>query len=249
MDENKTSPSTVGNMAPVDTGNGKIAEHIHNDVNQSDVPPPLPKVITDDKIAWALTAIPILGVLFEKAITPSAPQSHFIISFLLILIVNSVLCIVDAKNLKKIDGLAEKENILKYFLLVPLYLWRRGVLLGKGNNWLFVWIASFLVSIIGGNYQLMNDNLYAGAGAPPCDSKNARIKVTEAFPTIPLMKMSSLTAIDFKNIKETLSSQENEIFVKTCSATVITSSGKDVNVIYRITRKDEKITYYVQVAP
>jgi len=106
-------------------------------------PPPLSGNDISNTYVWILAFVPIIGTIVESMIsgaTGIASSSLWIVSIML----NSVLCIVDQRKLKR-AGYDTKELLLWAFILVPVYLFRRANLLKQKCTYPIVWCVTFAI--------------------------------------------------------------------------------------------------------
>ena len=122
-----------------------------------DTPPAIATNQINNGLVWALALAPI-GYLFFEVILIGYQNSHpenatffeaFLepLSWIVPVTVNAVLCLVDAEQLKR-AGYSSSWMTLFALLLAPIYLFVRANRLRQMPTYGFVWIASFLVTII-----------------------------------------------------------------------------------------------------
>jgi hypothetical protein len=131
--------------------NTEIAAHLE------DTPPAVAANQLNNGSVWALAFAPLLylfvdvallnyqnnhpagGVFFEAFLSP--------LSRLVPILTNAVLCLVDTEQLKR-AGYSSGWLTLFALLLAPVYLFVRAQRLRQTPTYGFVWIGSFIVSII-----------------------------------------------------------------------------------------------------
>jgi len=126
--------------------------------------------VLNDKYAWLIVIAPIIGLLFEMI----AGQDLIWIYFLL----NVIFFSLDYKELKSKDVVPPH---VAWVVLIPVYLWKRAVLLNQDKHYFWGWIGVFILSLTlsagGGQKQLeeiamstvteiLQDEM--GAEAPTC---------------------------------------------------------------------------------
>jgi hypothetical protein len=123
----------------------------------NDTPPPIAANQVNNGLVWALAFAPI-GYLFVEIALVGYQNSHpendtFFEAFLAPLVwlipvtTNAILCLVDAEQLKR-AGYSSGWMTLFALLLAPVYLFVRAQRLRRTPTYGFVWIASFIASII-----------------------------------------------------------------------------------------------------
>ncbi|BBZ99851.1 DUF4339 domain-containing protein [Bradyrhizobium diazoefficiens] len=122
-----------------------------------DTPPPIAANRVNNGLVWALALAP-LAYLFVEVALLNYQNSHpagdeffevFLspLSWLVPVLTNAVLCLVDTEQLKR-AGYSSGWLTLFALLLAPVYLFLRAQRLRQTPTYGFVWIASFIVSII-----------------------------------------------------------------------------------------------------
>ena len=122
-----------------------------------DTPPPIAANDINNGLVWALAFAPIAYLLVDVALL-SYQYSHppgdtffeaFLspLTWLVPVTANAILCLVDAEQLKR-AGYSSGWMTLFALLLAPVYLFVRAQRLRQTPTYGFVWVASFIVSII-----------------------------------------------------------------------------------------------------
>lgn len=121
-----------------------------------DAPPPIDASHVNNGWVWALAFAPIAYLFVDIAIlgyqnSHPADDSffHVVLAPLIWLPVfmNATLCLVDAEQLKR-AGYSSGWMTLFALLLAPVYLFLRAKRLRQTPTYGFVWIATFIVSIV-----------------------------------------------------------------------------------------------------
>lgn len=122
-----------------------------------DVPPPIDASHVNNGWVWALAFAPIAYLFVEVAILgyrDSHPANDTFyeaflspLIWLFPLVANATLCLVDAEQLKR-AGYSSGWMTLFALLLAPVYLFLRAQNLRQAPTYGFVWVASFIVSIV-----------------------------------------------------------------------------------------------------
>lgn len=122
-----------------------------------ETPPPIAANDINNGLVWALAFAPIAYLFVDVALL-SYQNSHppgdtffeaFLrpLTWLVPVTANAILCLVDAEQLKR-AGYSSGWMTLFALLLAPVYLFVRAQRLRQTPTYGFVWIASFIVSII-----------------------------------------------------------------------------------------------------
>jgi hypothetical protein len=122
-----------------------------------DIPPSVAANHVNNGLVWALAMAPIAYVFVDVALL-SYQNSHpaddtffeaFLspLSWLVPVVTNAALCLVDTEQLKR-AGYSSGWLTLFALLLAPVYLFVRAQRLRQKPTYGFVWIASFIASII-----------------------------------------------------------------------------------------------------
>jgi hypothetical protein len=130
-----------------------------------DTPPPIAASRVNNGLVWVLALAPIAYLLLDLAILNNG-NAHiiqwrddtpvydpFFVTFispliwLIPLLTNAALCLFDTQQLKR-AGYSSEWLTLFALLLAPVYLFVRAQRLRQTPTYGFVWIASFIVSLI-----------------------------------------------------------------------------------------------------
>ena len=131
--------------------NREIAAHL------KDTPPAVAANQLNNGLVWAFAFAPLVYLFIDVALlnyqsTHPADDEFFEtflspLSWLLPVLTNAALCLVDIEQLKR-AGYSSGWLTLFALLLAPVYLFVRAQRLRQTPTYGFVWIASFLISII-----------------------------------------------------------------------------------------------------
>lgn len=99
--------------------------------------PPLSGEDVDNKFAWLIVAVPLIGLFIELL----AGEELFKVYFLL----NVGACVLDAKRLQAAGH--EAPNTF-WVMFIPVYLWKRADMLKQKRSYFYGWLAAFFLSAI-----------------------------------------------------------------------------------------------------
>jgi hypothetical protein len=135
--EGKIQSETLVWMGEGDWQPAKLSSlsRLFNTINQA-IPPPLTGKYVDNRFAWAIVAVPIIGASLEFFI------GHNLIWIYLSL--NIVLCIIDAQRLRLAGHQAPTQWMV---FLIPVYLWKRASMLKQKQIYVIAWTIAFALSI------------------------------------------------------------------------------------------------------
>lgn len=119
-----------------------------------ETPPPIRSNDINNDFVWALAVAPIAYLFVQIAIN-DYQSSHLgddlsfssTLVWLIPTLANATLCILDERQLNR-GGYSSGWMTLFALLLAPVYLFMRAQRLRQTPNYGYVWIASFVVSII-----------------------------------------------------------------------------------------------------
>lgn len=120
----------------------------------SDTPPPLTGAEVYNLYVWLVVAMPIVGALLELLFIDILGEA----SFLLYLVPNVVLCVLDERKLKAAGHQAPSSW---WCLIIPVYLWKRATLLKQKRHYFWGWMAALVISFfitIGGNEAVLEES-------------------------------------------------------------------------------------------
>lgn len=119
-----------------------------------DEPPPIAAHEVNNGLVWTLAVAPMAYVLLDIAILGYQINHPYednafssALSWLIPVLVNGALCLLDEQQLKR-AGYSSGWMTFFALLLAPVYLFVRAQRLRQAPAYGFVWIASFIVSII-----------------------------------------------------------------------------------------------------
>lgn len=120
----------------------------------TDVPPPVASAQINNGLVWTLAVAPIVYLVIEifiRGYQLNQPGADRTFSSALIWIIpaatNGILCLLDERQLKR-AGYSSGWMTVFAVLLAPVYLFMRARHLRQTPTYGYVWIASFIVSIL-----------------------------------------------------------------------------------------------------
>jgi hypothetical protein len=103
----------------------------------SNAPPPLAGDDIDNRFVRAVVAAPVVCIIFELIFGANLTWLY--------IVANVICCVFDEKKLK---AAGQKSPMHWTVFLVPVYLWKRAVLLNHKKYYFWGWIAAFFLSIL-----------------------------------------------------------------------------------------------------
>jgi hypothetical protein len=100
-------------------------------------PPPLPANAVDNRLAWVIAFVPLIGAGIEAALQRSDLWWVY-------LALNVGLCLWDDQRLKAAGYRAPTSTLA---FIVPAYLWQRAALLKQPKIHAAVWLACFIATL------------------------------------------------------------------------------------------------------
>jgi hypothetical protein len=111
-------------------------------ISELNVPPPLHGSDVNNTLVWIVAFVPLLDIFLPLQNLSTVAQ------FLLFALINSILCIIDERQIKKSGHNPDEINLLFFAaLLVPVYLFRRANILKQKYTYAITWCVSLIVSI------------------------------------------------------------------------------------------------------
>jgi GYF domain 2 len=120
-------------------------------------PPPIATNQINNGLVWALAFAPIAYLFVDVALLNyqnSHPRGDIFfeaflspLTWLVPVTTNAILCLVDAEQLKR-AGYSSNAMTIFALLLAPVYLFIRAQRLRQTPTYGFVWVATFIVSIV-----------------------------------------------------------------------------------------------------
>ncbi len=149
---------------------------------ETNTPPPLTGKDVDNKYIWAVVAVPVLGVIVEL-ITGRGLAGLYLLA--------NIVCL--ALDEKKLRAAGQKTPVIWWVFLIPVYLWKRAVLLKQKKHYFWAWVAAFVLSImigIGGNQAILEESACSVVtdivqnqlfGSATCKAVNITEEVSDGF--------------------------------------------------------------------
>jgi uncharacterized membrane protein YbjE (DUF340 family) len=132
-----------------------IAQKINNSVNFNtnqksfSYQPSINEVNVNNNIVWILAFAPIIGTVLQGFIVGFLFGNNWMYSYnkfwWITLALNILLCHLDEKKLVQ-DGIDTEKMGSSW--LIPVYLYKRAQILNHSPVYLWVWIATFVISFI-----------------------------------------------------------------------------------------------------
>ena len=207
-------------------------------------PPPLPPSIVDNRLAWMIAAVPVMGAFVIRSVTESssAPPSFYLI-FAGYFATYSLLSLRDANQIEKSGHSLKNIRLAMWFWFVPVYLYKRAKVLGQSPNYLWCWIACFVLAIFIEQPSLLSHSFYWGVGVPACGSAYAKNQIKTLFKDIPAVRLVGIQGLDVIDAIQT----DVKNGKLSCNAIVRASNGKDVPVSYTVESSNGQILIYVNL--
>ncbi len=117
---------------------------------KEDTLPPLSGEDVDNRFAWLIVAIPLIGLFIELMAGRELLKVYILL--------NVCACLLDAKKLKSAGH--EAPNTF-WAMIIPLYLWQRATILKQRRSHFYGWLIAFFLSILlttGINYNLLEES-------------------------------------------------------------------------------------------
>ena len=116
-------------------------------VPEADSPPPLPPAYVNDKVAWLIASVPLIGFFIERIVMENSGPPPVNVVILCYFIAYSILILSDVKQIAKSGRNPEKVNLGGWFWLVPVYLFKRAKTLGQPLNYFWAWVVTFCIAV------------------------------------------------------------------------------------------------------
>ncbi|CDZ43107.1 Hypothetical protein NGAL_HAMBI1146_58800 [Neorhizobium galegae bv. officinalis] len=206
-----------------------------SELQQPDIPPPLPPSAITDVWIWLLAIVPALGYFVENALSTTEGDPPVVL--LAYCVVNGTLGYFDERAIKQSGRRDRSTSFWAAALLVPVYLFSRNRRLRRNQFPLATWFAAVAFAVYAMNGSL---NPLLALGPTSCDAYASVAKVKELFPRIPL-NVSKLDAKEVRNPRETSATPT----IRTCAAEIVSPTGNIYDAEYTIERRDTD--YYIML--
>lgn len=127
-------------------------------LSQRQTPPPLPAKSINQTWIWILAFAPLIGLMLEAMVAGMRASSSYTVNYevaralktnqywYITLILNVGLSLWDEKRLA-LAGI-DTSSFGKTAFIVPVYLWKRAKALRQGPAYFWVWVATFVLTLL-----------------------------------------------------------------------------------------------------
>jgi hypothetical protein len=210
-------------------------------------PPPLPKSRINNVYVWLIAILPILGSVIEKISMDSGiiDTTNSLSILTTWSVVSCGLMFLDTKQITNSGQNTLHISIGVWFWFTPAYLFQRARALEQKRFLLYIWLASFLVSLIILAPGTESDPVYFGQGLPACDDPSEQMQVKSLFNQLPSSQENSIISAKISNITALNQSEE----INGCSAVILGNDQNDYDINYTITKQETGYYTRVVIAP
>ncbi len=187
----------------------RLAEvHPHSVPEKADAPPPLPTSTpkASSLFAWAIALVPIVGGFIQMVLAAdrALPRQGAVLS--VYFVVYTILCTLDSNHIK--NSRASSELPIRWFWLVPVYLYKRARILKEPLTYFWAWIVALFIGVMMTQTDWLSKDVYWGTGLPACDNDTIKGKVSSIFAEVPLIAATGGRALRIEQIQELLGGGE-----------------------------------------
>ncbi|MGI4941226.1 MAG: hypothetical protein ACRYHQ_11830 [Janthinobacterium lividum] len=211
----------------------------------------------DDKLAWALAAVPLLAavLLLVLAVLDVIEDLRWLSA--LTLLVSLVLVATDRRRLAAARPGGKgtgKPPSAWWFLVPPAYLWRRAAWLGRSKASFWAWVASAALAFV---LRVVALVITAQAGAEPvavarlpdCAGREIAADVRGVFDNLPAARQAGVTSVSLGGQAETGQGPGPTPSVRYCSGNMLASDNAEYAVDYSFELRQDDVIVRLQLSP
>ncbi len=220
--------------------------YISPSVDQA-LPPPLPVTQIRNVYAWIYAFVPLIGAVIEEAFAQNGAAFGPTYLWIPYVISYGVLAGLDSRMIARSGNLPKGRlpNVW-WFILAPVYLWKRASYLKQRKSYFWTWIVCFVIGIV---FQAsgVSNGLFV-AGIPKCESAYATTEAMSLFDKLDVMIKRNTKALNINMPKETdVTTSGSEVTSRTCSATIKGTDDNDHLIIYKFDEENGQVYVHLHV--
>ncbi len=194
--------------------------------------PPLPKSTpkASSFFAWTIALVPIVGGFIQMVLAADGALPREGAVLCVYFVVYTILCTLDSNHIK--NSRASSDLPIRWFWLVPVYLYKRARILRQPLTYLWAWVIALFIGALMTQTDWLSKEVYWGTGLPACDNDTIKGKVSSIFAEVrSSFRPLEGGALRIEQIPEP-SSTEKE---RACKALIYSSRALRYQVSYKIT--------------
>lgn len=206
-------------------------------IKNGDIPPVVSGSDVSNTLVWLLVAVPFIGFILEAMLSTSVNYNPIYLGVGLF-IINSILCVIDERKLKK-TGNDTRELLLWAVTLLPLYLYRRAKLLKQNMGYLIAWCLVFSITVVGpmlaSDYPVFSNSAIAQVKGGYLD----------AYPEKSLGEILDSSLDDIK--WESIQAEDNNTYVNVTGDLTVFGESAQVLIQYKVLENKRFIFHAIEI--
>ncbi len=210
----------------------------------------------EDTLAWALAVSPVAAT----AILVLLLLVGFVFDLrwlsVLTLLAAAVLVVADKRRLVAWGRVAWGDlPATAWFLVPPVYLWKRATRLGRSKSHCWTWLTCAAVAFIAQTALMvaiateLADRRVAAQRLPDCASPTIVADVRGVFDSLPVVRQAGVKAVSLSEPEEVAQGPGSVPTARYCSGMMLASDTVEYAIDYSFERRQEQVIIRLQLRP
>lgn len=202
-----------------------------------------------DGMAWALAALPLASAVLLAVFALVDAVDDMRALSALALLASAVLVVADRRRLQR-SGLADGGvPSAWWFLVPPVYLWRRATALGRSKAPVWGWVASTVLAGIVRVVMLavIATRIAAAERLPDCASRDMVADIKAVFDSLPAAQQAGVKAVSLGSQREVAQGPGSTPAERYCTGTMLASDTVEYAIDYSFERRQDEVIIRLQI--
>lgn len=207
-----------------------------------------------DGMAWALAALPLASAALLAVLVLLEVADDMRALSALTLLASAALVLADRQRLRRSGVAAGGMPSPWWFLVPPVYLWRRAAALGGSKAPFWAWFAStagasvIRVAVLVALASQAAEERAAAERLPDCADRGAVADLRGVFDGLPATRLAGVKAVSLGGQAEVAQGPGAVPTVRYCSGTMLATDDVEYAVDYSFERRQEDVIIRMQLA-
>ena len=209
----------------------------------------VPSLAGKDGMAWALAAVPLASaVLLAVPVLLGAVDAMRVLSEFAV-VASAALVRADKRRLQRSGAATGGMPSAWWFLLPPVYLWRRAVALGRSKAPVWGWLGN---STLAGVIRVVVVAVIATQVAtaerlPDCASRNMAADIRAVFDDLPAARQAGVRAVSLGGQAEVGQGPGSTPAERYCTGVMLASDSVEYAIDYSFERRQDDVVIRLQL--
>ncbi len=202
-----------------------------------------------DGMAWALAAVPLASAVLLAVFALSDAVDAMRALSALALVASAALVLADRRRLQRSGMAGGGMPSAWWFLLPPVYLWRRAAALGRSKAPVWGWGAStVLAGIVRVLVLAVIATQIATAGRlPDCASRDMAADIKAVFDSLPAAQQAGVRAVSLGGQAEVGQGPGSTPAERYCTGVMLASDNVEYAIDYSFERRQDEVIIRLQL--